>query len=77
MTAVTSERHVGVDDERTNDLFSSITVTVLDSIHSPVFYLKLDVSETGFCLYLDVEPTLCGPTDRVTLFPDPGRLYLQ
>jgi hypothetical protein len=32
-----------------------ITATVLDNIHRPVFYIKLDISETGLCLRLQVE----------------------
>jgi hypothetical protein len=28
------------------------------------FYLKHNVSETGFCLRLQVEPTQLGPIDR-------------
>jgi hypothetical protein len=44
-----------------------ITITILDIIHRPVFYLKQDFSDTGFCLRLQVEPTQMGPTDRATL----------
>jgi hypothetical protein len=33
---------------------SKLLVTI---VHRPFFYLKHDVSETGFCLYLQVEPT--------------------
>jgi hypothetical protein len=41
------------------------TITVfLDIIHRPVFYLKHKVSETGFCLRLQVIPTQLGPIDR-------------
>jgi hypothetical protein len=29
----------------------------MDIIYRPVIYLKHDVSETGFCLRLQVEPT--------------------
>jgi hypothetical protein len=35
-----------------------ISITILDIIHLPVFYLKHDFSETGFCLCLQAEPTL-------------------
>jgi hypothetical protein len=42
-------------------------VTTLDVIHRPVFYLKHDVSETGFCLRLLVEPPQLGPIDRANL----------
>jgi hypothetical protein len=33
-----------------------------------VVYLKHDVSDTGFCLLLQVEPTQLGPIDRASLF---------
>jgi hypothetical protein len=34
-----------------------VTTTVLGIIQHPVFYLKHNVSETGFCVCLQVEPT--------------------
>jgi hypothetical protein len=34
-----------------------LTITILDIINRPVFNLKHDVLETGFCLCLHVEPT--------------------
>jgi hypothetical protein len=37
--------------------YINVTITILDIIHCPVFYLKQDVSETEFCLCLQVEPT--------------------
>jgi hypothetical protein len=37
--------------------YIDITITILDIIHRPVFYLKHDVSETGLCLRIQVEPT--------------------
>jgi hypothetical protein len=39
----------------------NITITVLDFIHNCVFYLEHDVSEPGFCLRLEVEPTQLDP----------------
>jgi hypothetical protein len=33
---------------------------------SPCFYLKHNVSETRFCLRLQVEPTQLGPIDRAS-----------
>jgi hypothetical protein len=45
-----------------------ITTTILDIIHRPVFYLKQSVSETGFCLLLQGEPTQLGPVDRASLY---------
>jgi hypothetical protein len=36
-------------------------------IHRPVFYLKHDISETGFCLRFQVEPTQLGPVDTASL----------
>jgi hypothetical protein len=35
----------------------------LDIIHRPVYSAKHDVSETGFCLRLQVKPTQLGPID--------------
>jgi hypothetical protein len=35
-------------------------ITSLDFIYRPVFYLKLYVSETGFCLRLQMKPTHIG-----------------
>jgi hypothetical protein len=48
-------------------LLYRLTITILDIIHRPVFYLKYDVSVTGFCLHLQVEPTQLGPIDRASL----------
>jgi hypothetical protein len=42
----------------------SITCGNLDIIHSPFFYLKHDVSETTFCLRLQVETAQLGTIDR-------------
>jgi hypothetical protein len=44
-----------------------ITITILDIIHRPVFYLTYKVSETSFCLRLQVEDPQLGPTDRASL----------
>jgi hypothetical protein len=41
-----------------------ITLTILDFIHCPFFYLKHSVSETRFCLHLQAEPSQCGPEHR-------------
>jgi hypothetical protein len=43
-----------------------ITVTIPDIIGPPAFYLK-QVSETGFCLRLQKEPTQMSPIDGATL----------
>jgi hypothetical protein len=43
------------------------TITILDTIHRHVFYLKHDVSETGFWIRLHVEPTEVGPVDTASL----------
>jgi hypothetical protein len=37
------------------EMYITITITILDIVHRPVFYLKQDVSETGFCLRIQVE----------------------
>jgi hypothetical protein len=36
----------------------------MDIIHRPALYLKYNVSETGFCLCLQVVDTQFGPVDR-------------
>jgi hypothetical protein len=40
--------------------YSNIIISVLDIIRRPVFYLKHQVSNTEFCLCLQVEPTEMG-----------------
>jgi hypothetical protein len=44
--------------------YINIIIKILDIIHNNVFYLKHKVSETGFCLRLQVEPTQLGPIER-------------
>jgi hypothetical protein len=44
--------------------YINITITVLDSIHSPVFYLKRNVSDTEFFRRSKVEYVLLGPIHR-------------
>jgi hypothetical protein len=44
-----------------------MTITILDIIHRPVFYLKHDVSETEICLRLQMEPSQLDPIDRASL----------
>jgi hypothetical protein len=34
--------------------------------HHPVYFSKLNVSETGFCLRLEVKSTQLGPIDRAS-----------
>jgi hypothetical protein len=46
---------------------SNTTITILDIIHRPVFYLKHDVSDTEFCLHLQVEPNKMGPIEKASL----------
>jgi hypothetical protein len=44
-----------------------ITIIVfLDIIHLPVYISKHNVSETAFCLRLQVKPTQLGPMDRAS-----------
>jgi hypothetical protein len=38
----------------------------LDIFHRPVYFSKHNVSETGFCLRLQVKPTELGPIDRAS-----------
>jgi hypothetical protein len=45
-----------------------IFITALDVIYHRVFYLKHNVSETGFCLRLEVEPTQSDPIVRAILY---------
>jgi hypothetical protein len=48
--------------------YINITITILDIIHRPVFYLKKkNVLETGFCHRLHVEPTQVVPADKTSL----------
>jgi hypothetical protein len=47
--------------------YINITIIILDIIRRPVFYLKKDVSETGFCLSLQVKPTRVDPIERASL----------
>jgi hypothetical protein len=47
--------------------YNNTTITILDIIHRLAFYLKRNVSETGFCPRLQVEPTQLGLTDRASL----------
>jgi hypothetical protein len=47
--------------------YINITITILDIIHRPVFYLRHDVSETGFYLRLQVKPTQLSSIDRGSL----------
>jgi hypothetical protein len=37
-------------------------------MYHPVFYLKHYISESGFCLHLQVETTYLGPIDRASLY---------
>jgi hypothetical protein len=44
-----------------------ITITIPEILHRPVFYLKHDISKTGFCLRLQVERIQVGTKDRDSL----------
>jgi hypothetical protein len=44
--------------------YINITITILNTINRPVFYLKHDVSETGVCLCLQAELAQIGPIER-------------
>jgi hypothetical protein len=46
--------------------YINININIMDIIHRLVFNLKHDVSETGFCLRSQVEPTQFGPTDEAS-----------
>jgi hypothetical protein len=47
----------------------SITITILDIIHRPVFYLKYNVSETEYCPCVQEETSLylLVPTGKIPL----------
>jgi hypothetical protein len=45
-------------------MYINITTTILDIIQRPVVYLKPNVSQTGFCHYLQVVPTQLNAIDR-------------
>jgi hypothetical protein len=47
--------------------FSALLPVFLFDFHCAVFYLKRNVSGTGFCLHLQVEPTKLGSVNRATL----------
>jgi hypothetical protein len=49
------------------EIMHSVHITILDIIHRPVLYLNHDISETGFCLRLQVEPTDMGQIDAASL----------
>jgi hypothetical protein len=51
-------------------ILEDITVIILDIIYLSVSYLKHNVSESGFCLRLQVEPTQMGLIDSYSLSPD-------
>jgi hypothetical protein len=44
-----------------------LTITILDIIHRPVFYLKNKVSETECCLHFQVEPTQLVSVNKASL----------
>jgi hypothetical protein len=52
------------------------SVIILDIIDHFVFYFKHDISVTGFCIRLDVEPTQLDPIDRASLSPDKSKSKL-
>jgi hypothetical protein len=41
-------------------------IMLLDSIHRPVYFSKHNISETGFCLRLQVEPIQLVTIDRAS-----------
>jgi hypothetical protein len=47
--------------------YINITITILNIMHRPVFYLKDEISGTEFCLRLQVESTQLDPVDRSVL----------
>jgi hypothetical protein len=56
----------------------NVSIIILEIVHPSVVYLKHDVSETGFCLRLEVIPTQLSPIDRASIWtsaPTPNRVY--
>jgi hypothetical protein len=47
-----------------------ITITILDIIHRSGFYLEHNVSQTVFCLRLQVKPAQLSPIGKASLSPD-------
>jgi hypothetical protein len=45
-------------------IYINIIITILDIICRPVFHLKYEFSDNGFCLRLQMEPTQVVPIDR-------------
>jgi hypothetical protein len=58
-------RSVGIVRSQTEatEFEFDVSIRILDIIHCPFSYLKHDVSETGFCLHLQVQHTEMGPID--------------
>jgi hypothetical protein len=48
--------------------YVNITITILNIIHRPLFYLKHDISETGSHLRFRLERTHLWPIDRATIY---------
>jgi hypothetical protein len=57
--------------------YVDITVTILDIIQNPVFYLKQNISKTGFGHLFKIEHSKLGPIYRDSLCLPPHRLYLS
>lgn len=45
----------------------NITISILDFIHPPVFYLEHSISDPGFFHNLEVESIQLGPRNRASL----------
>jgi hypothetical protein len=61
---------------------SGFNYSVSGCYPSPCFYLKYNISEIGFCLRLQVEPTHLGPIDRASPYlwtpaPTQDRIYIN
>jgi hypothetical protein len=53
--------------------YINITITIRDIIHHSIFYLKHDISETGFCPRLQVEPTQLVLIEWASLSAETGK----
>jgi hypothetical protein len=61
-----SEHFLTNSSMNTNILFWTLSIVLLLSKMASCFYLKHNVSETGFCLRLQVKPTQLNQIDRAS-----------
>lgn len=54
----------------------NVTITILNAIYRLVFYLNNSISQTGFCLRLQVEPTRLSTIHKANLCPIMSRIVI-